>query len=163
MKVSLLFVLALTLVWSLVMGEFSVGQALLGFAFGSLFVVITGAGKERSIPLTELPRRLFYLAVYLLVLVPYDVVGSNLGLARRLLRREPAIRPGIVRVRLGEVTPATRALEEHAITMAPGQMVVDYSTDSNTMYIHLIDVTDVEKKGGSLWGIYRRVLQRIFS
>lgn len=163
MKVSLLFVFALTLVWCLVIGEFSVGQVLLGFTFGSLFVIVTGAGKERSVPLVELPRRLFYLAVYLLVLVPYDVVQSNVRLARRLLRREPAIRPGIVRVRLGEVTPATSALEEHAVTMAPGQMVVDYSAEGNTMYIHMMDVTDIEKKGGSLWRLYRRVLQKIFS
>jgi multisubunit Na+/H+ antiporter MnhE subunit len=62
------------------------------------------------------------------VLVPFDSVRSNLRLARRILHRNPDILPGIVRIPLGEeVSDATVALEEHAITLTPGQVLVDYS------------------------------------
>ena len=163
MSVPLLLVLVMTGSWCLVIGEFSLGQVLLGLIFGSLFVLVTNAGRGRIVPLSELPERAAYLSVYLLVLIPYNIVRSNLDLAWRLIRPRPHIRPGIVRVRLAAVPETTLALVSHAITMAPGQMVVDYSEDGRTIYVHLIDVTNAEAEQVSFWRIYHNVLQRAFS
>ena len=68
MSVPLLLVLVMTGSWCLVIGEFSLGQVLLGLIFGSLFVLVTNAGRGRIVPLSELPERAAYLSVYLLVL-----------------------------------------------------------------------------------------------
>lgn len=162
MSLSPLVALAMMGAWCLVIGEFSPGQALLGLIFGTLFVLVTGAGAGQRIPLAQLPHRLAYLGIYLLVLIPYSVIRSNLDMARRLLRPKPDIRPGIVRVRLGSAPEPVSALMAHAITMSPGEMVVDYSEDGRTLYVHLVDVTETEAKRAS-WRIYRRVFQRIFT
>lgn len=163
MSIAVLLALAMMVTWSLVFGEFSLGQVLLGLIFGSLFVLVTGAGRGLVVPLAELPTRLFYLGVYLLLLIPYDIIRSNLGMARRIVRLRPAIRPGIVRVPLGPVSEATAALVAHAITMTPGAMVVDYSEDGRTIYVHLIDASEAEAKEASSWRLYHRVIQRVFS
>ena len=163
MSLSLLLALAMTGVWCLVIGELSLGQVLLGLTFGSLFVLVTGAGRGQTVPVIQLPVRLAYLSVYLVVLIPYGIARSNLDLAWRLLRLKPDIRPGIIRVQLGPLPEATSALVAHAITMSPGQMVVDYSPDGSTMYVHLIDASQAEIKQISFWRIYHSVLGRIFA
>lgn len=163
MSLSLIFIAVMTFSWCLVVGAFTLGQALLGLGFGTVFVLLTGAGQGRRVPLRELPSRLLYATVYLLVLIPYDIVRSNLDMAWRLVRRRPLLRPGIVRVRLGPVSEATSALVAHAITMSPGEVVVDYAEDQQTLYVHLIDVTDADSRRAAFWRTYRRVLQRVFS
>lgn len=163
MSVAVLVVIVLTGVWFLIIGEFSPGQALLGLLFGALFVLATGAGRGRRMAVGGLPRRIGYLAFYLFLLLPYDVVRSNLQMARRLLRRTPLVRPGIVRVPLEDIPKAAVALEEHGITLSPGQMVVDYARDERTAYVHLIDVAEAEGREGALWRLYREVLRKVFS
>jgi multicomponent Na+:H+ antiporter subunit E len=158
----LLLVLVLIVLWCLVNGAFTVGNVLAGCVFGALFVLLTRAGYGRALPLTQLPRRLFFLCIYLFVLIPGDVIRSNAALAWRLLRRQPKIRPGIARVSLGDITGPVEALEEHAITLTPGQLIVDYSEDGRTIYVHLIDVTEVEEKQAGTWRTYRKVLGEVF-
>lgn len=163
MSLAVLTVLILAGVWCLIYGEFSPRQVLLGGLFGTLFVLVTGVGRGHTVSLSRLPRRMLYLGLYLLVLLPADLIQSNLVLARRLLRRRPDIRPGIVRVPLEQASWATVALEEHAITVSPGQLVVDYTADERMIYVHMIDVTEIEEKQASLWRRYRDVLQEVFA
>lgn len=159
----LLLVLVLAGLWCLVNGAITIGNALAGCAFGAVFVVLTRAGYRHSIPITQLPRRIFFLCLYLLVLIPYDVVRSNAALAWRLLRPRPAINPGIVRVPLGDIAGPVEALEEHAITLTPGQLVVEYAEEEHAIYVHLIDVAQLEEKQAGIWRAYRRVLLEIFA
>ncbi len=161
MRLSLLTALGVSGGWCLVVGEFSLGQVLLGLGFGCAFVLLTGAGRGRSIPLSQIPRRLLFLSIYLLVLVPYSITRSNLDMARRLLRLKPDIRPGIVRLRLGPVSEGLAALMGHAITMSPGEMVVDYSEDGETMYVHMIDVRQAAALEALISGSYSTVIHRI--
>jgi multicomponent Na+:H+ antiporter subunit E len=159
---SILAAAALAVVWCLIRGEFTWGQIVLGLIFASLFVGSTRLGGGQSVPIRQLPKRFIFLCLYLIVLI-YDIVQSNLEFAGRLLRRTPAIRPGIVRVRLGSIAEGTAELEAHAITVAPGQMVVDYSQDGRTIYVHLIDVTAADAKRTSIWRTYRALLHEVFS
>jgi multisubunit Na+/H+ antiporter MnhE subunit len=163
MSVSVPIVVAIALVWCAVLGEFNVRQLLLGSAFGLLYVLLTGAGREQRISIRSVGRRALFAFLYLFVLLPVEVTRANLGLARRL-RATPEIRPGIVRVPLGEdVARATVALEEHTITLTPGQLLVDYSAEENTAYLHVVDVGAVEALRRTTWRRYRRYLDRIFT
>lgn len=163
MSVSLLIAVAMMVIWLLVFGEFGLGQALLGLAFGAVFVLVTGAGRGRVVPLAEMPTRLSYLAVYLLLLIPYNIARSNMHMAWRIARPRPAIRPGIVRVHLETVSETTSGLAAHAITVAPGQMVVEFSADGRTIYVHLLDFAEAEAEETSFWRLYYRILRRVFA
>jgi multicomponent Na+:H+ antiporter subunit E len=163
-RVSVLLLLGLATVWCLIVGRPTLGQFLIGTAFGAAFVAATGAGRGRTVPASELPRRAGYFFLYLLVLLPGDVVRSNLRMAGRLLRRTPQLRPGIVRVRLArEISGVTVGLEEHAITLSPGQMLVDYSADESVAYVHCIDIADAPRLAGDGPLALRKVLEKIFT
>jgi multisubunit Na+/H+ antiporter MnhE subunit len=164
MSGSLLVALALALLWCVIVGDFGRGQVLLGLLFGGAWVLATGTGRGIRVAPRELPRRFVFLLVHLFLLLPYDVVRSNLRMAWRLLDPRHRLRPGIVRVPLGdEVSRATVALEEHAITLTPGQMLVDYSADENVAYLHVVDVGEVDRLKRSTWRWYRVVLDRVFT
>ncbi|MBI4497358.1 MAG: Na+/H+ antiporter subunit E [Chloroflexi bacterium] len=162
MRMTVLLTLVMAGVWCLMVGEFSVGQVLLGLLFGASLVLLTGAGRGRTVPWSQLPRRTAFLALYLLALLPASLVLANLDLARRLLRPHPAIRPGIVRLTLGDVAEATAALVAHGITLTPGELVLDASADGRTIYIHVIDASDVELRRTPSWQRYADVLRRVF-
>jgi multisubunit Na+/H+ antiporter MnhE subunit len=163
MNVSVLLSVVLAFVWCLVVGEFAAAQVLVGLAFGAGFVRITGLGRGRSIPLRELPRRAALLLFLLLLLIPADVIRSNFRIAARLLRRHPPLRPGILRLPLGrEISEITVALEEHVITLTPGQMVIDYSADEHVAYVHVLDVEEARAAADGIWKRYRNLLGEIF-
>jgi multisubunit Na+/H+ antiporter MnhE subunit len=161
---ALLVVAALAVLWIALTADLTAGQLGVGLLIGSGFVLLTGAGRGRRVPLRELPLRAGYVAFFFLVLLPYDIVRSTLSVAGAILAPAGRLRPGIVRLRLGEeVGRATVALEEHAITLTPGAVVVDYSADEHIAYIHVIDVADAEARRDGLWVRYRRLLDRAFT
>lgn len=163
MSVSILLILVLTVLWCLVVGEFSIGQIVLGIVFAMIFVRVTGAGRGRSIPLRQLPRRAALLLFLLLALIPADVIRSNFRIAARLLHFRPPLRPGILRLPLGqEISEVSVALEEHVITLTPGQMVIDYSADEHVAYVHALDVDEARAAADGIWKRYRNLLQEIF-
>lgn len=160
---SLITMLGIATVWCLIVGSFSPRKVLFGLLLGAIYAAVTGTWRRARAPVSNLPRRLAYLAIYALILVPYDIVQSNFDLARRLLRRTPDIDPGIVRMSIGHMPPAASALVAHAITMSPGEVVVDYSEDEKTMYIHLIDVSAATSKRAEFWQTYHKIIEKVLS
>ena len=163
MKLSPLLILALSGVWCLIVGEFSLRQWVVGLVVGTVMVLATGWGREQAVPLVELPRRLLFLLFFVLILIPYHIVSANFQMAWKLVRGNTAFKPGIVRVKSGDLTQRALGLEEQLITLTPGQLVVDYSGDDEMIYVHTIDITDYEEKGESsiLW-MYQ-ILKRILT
>jgi multicomponent Na+:H+ antiporter subunit E len=161
MKLSPLLVLGLSGVWCLIVGEFSLRQWIVGLVVGTVMVLVTGWGREQRVSLARLPRQLLLLIFFVLILIPYHIVSANFQMAWRLLRGNDAFKPGIVRVKSGDLTKQVLGLEEQVITLTPGQLVVDYSGDDEMIYVHTIDVTDYEEKGEEsiLW-MYQ-ILKRI--
>ena len=68
-----------------------------------------------------------------------DIVRCGLQVAGLVIRPSMPIRPGILAVRSGCRTGAGLALSAHAITVTPGEMVVEVGRDG-TFYVHCLDV-----------------------
>jgi multisubunit Na+/H+ antiporter MnhE subunit len=164
MPVPLLFVAGLAILWLLLVGQVDRGQVTLGVVVGILFVLVTGAGRGRGVPIRQLPRRLGYLSYFLLFLLPYQVMRSNFAVAASILRPTVKLRSGIIRLPLGQqVSRTTVALEEHALTLTPGAVVVDYSADEHTAYVHVMDVPSARRDRDGLWRTYRIILDEVFT
>lgn len=90
--------------------------------------------------LRRLPVILWAAAVYAWIVL-WDVVFSGTKVARIVLRRRLALRPGIVAIPSGCRSELGQAISAHAITIAPGEMVIAID-EEGVMYTHCLDAEE---------------------
>jgi multicomponent Na+:H+ antiporter subunit E len=108
----------------------------------------------------QLPGALWALARYLVILI-WDLIVSGVQVARIVLSPSLPIRPGIIAIPSGTASELGTALSAHAITVTPGQMVVEIS-DEGVMYTHVLDLTQSEAATHQAQVMRRDLLSRIF-
>lgn len=93
------------------------------------------------------PRNIFRTIVamvrYLINLI-HDLIVSGIQVARIVLSPSLPIRPGIIAIPAGTETELGIALSAHAVTLTPGEMVIEID-DDHMMYAHCLDVTHAEE------------------
>jgi multicomponent Na+:H+ antiporter subunit E len=109
----------------------------------------------------RLPSSVFALVRYLVKLV-YDVTASGIQVARIVLDPALPIKPGIVSIPSDCESEMATALSAHAITLAPGEMVVEID-EKGVMYTSCLDTTNSEKYVEDAQKIRKDLLQKIFS
>ena len=129
-------------------------------------IIVTGIVKlirPRRLPADwrRLPSSVFALVRYLVKLV-YDVTASGIQVARIVLDPALPIKPGIVSIPSDCESEMATALSAHAITLAPGEMVVEID-EKGVMYTSCLDTTNSEKYVEDAQKIRKDLLQKIFS
>ncbi len=71
-----------------------------------------------------------------------ELVKANLAVARAVLKRRINVRPGIVAYPTELNTNWGITILANMITLTPGTLTLDVSTDRRTLYIHTLDVGD---------------------
>jgi len=105
------------------------------------FFVFCVFHRNIEIPLIT-PRRIFYIVFYIFYLL-WEIVKSNLDVAKRVIAPVVRINPGIVRVKTTLKSPVARMFLANSITLTPGTLTVDIK--GNDLFIHWIDVSDVDE------------------
>ncbi|MDH3881664.1 MAG: Na+/H+ antiporter subunit E, partial [Desulfobacteraceae bacterium] len=98
---------------------------------------------------------------YLVKLV-YDVIDSGIQVARIVMDPALPIKPGIVSIPSDCESEMGTALSAHAITLAPGEMVVEMD-EKGVMYTSCLDTTNSEKYIEDAQKIRKDLLQKIFT
>ncbi|MEA1873846.1 MAG: Na+/H+ antiporter subunit E [Bacteroidota bacterium] len=88
------------------------------------------------------PLSLVYTFVYLVVFI-FELIRSNLDVAKRVLTPSLPINPGIVEVKTRLKSPMARMILTNSITLTPGTLTIDMVDDS--IFIHWIDVKSTDK------------------
>lgn len=134
---SLFFALPIGLIWVMLSDLWSLDAFLVGYILGVAVLNLIGI---RQVPLRwrSLPSQIAALVVYSARLA-VDIVMSGLEVTRRVIDPKLPLNPGIIAVSTQDDNEALAALSAHAITITPGEMVVEF--DGNTMlYIHCLDI-----------------------
>jgi multicomponent Na+:H+ antiporter subunit E len=106
------------------------------------------------------PSMIFALAIYVTVLV-YDLIASGIQIARIVLDPALPIKPGIIAIASQCESELATALSAHAITLTPGEMVIEIDK-SGVMYTHCLDVGNAEKYVAQAQKMRRDLLKKIF-
>lgn len=88
-------------------------------------------------------RRVPHIVWFLLVFV-YELVRSNLRVAREVLTPGMQITPGIVRVSTRCQNRWELTTLANTLTMTPGTLSIEVDTDTNDLFVHSLYVTDRE-------------------
>lgn len=89
------------------------------------------------------PKRLFRLIQFLLFYI-WEIILSNLYVAYDILTPDYFMKPGVIAMPLEVETDFQIFLVANLITMTPGTLSIDVSTDRKTLYVHAMYIDDEE-------------------
>ena len=156
----LLIIIPLLFVYLELSSNFELSNIIVGL------MIVTGITKlirpqRFSIDWRRLPSSVSALVLYLVILV-YDVIASGIQVARIVLDPALPIKPGIVAIPSQCDSEMGTALSAHAITLAPGEMVVEMD-EKGVMYTSCLDTTNAEKYTEDAQRMRKNLLQKIFA
>lgn len=147
----------LVVVWLLLNSTLAPGQLLLGAALAIAIPLLLTPLRE---PSPRIGRPLLIARLALVVL--RDIVVCNVVVARQVLGREDAIRPGFLRVPLDLADPHAITVLATIITMTPGTLTCDVAADRSHLVVHALDLADEAALIADIKGRYEAPLREIF-
>jgi multicomponent K+:H+ antiporter subunit E len=144
-------------VWLLLNNTLDPAQLALGAALAIVVPWFTEALRP------ERPRiRKPLLIVRLGLVVLWDIVLSNIEVARRILGPEEAIRPAFVWMPLELTDPHAIVSLAGIITMTPGTLSAELSPDRRHLLVHAFNVDDEAALIAQMKARYEAPLKEIF-
>lgn len=116
--------------------------------------------KVQRIEWRRLPGALMATGQYLALLI-YELIVGGIQVAQIVLNPSLPMKQGIIAIPSEGESDLATALSAHAITLAPGEMVVEID-DDNVMYTHVLDVSKAEQHFANAQQQRRDLLQKIF-
>ncbi len=151
------FSLLLAAAWLLMQGDASFGNMLLG----ALLAVALPLSARHMLP--DLPRvRRPLLLVRYLLLVQWDILVSNVRVAKLALGPLARLRPCIVDVPLDMDQPVVVAMLAMTITLTPGTVSLVIDAPNRRLLVHGLDVDDPDALVAEIKDRYERRLKEIF-
>lgn len=147
----------LALLWLVLNQSLSPGMVVLGIALG--------LGLARVFGMLRPPRariRNYPLAARLLSRVVFDIVRSNLAVARLILGGRRHVRSGFVSIPLTLTDRHGLAVLACIITSTPGTIWVSYDPTASVLLIHVLDLVDEGTWIRTIQRRYERPLLEIF-
>lgn len=107
----------------------------------------------------ELIKKTGYVFRYMYLLI-IDMLQSGFVMARILLSPRLSINPGIIAIPKKGRGKMASALTAHALTVTPGELVVEIDRDG-TMFVHCLDVSRFEEYESQIQQLRFQVLEHI--
>lgn len=145
----------LAIAWGALTGEFYPANLFLGFLLGFLLLWIifrkqNGQGYFYRVP------KIFEFALFFIG----ELVKANLRVAKSVLTPRLRIHPGVIAVPLDLNTGVEITLLTNLITLTPGSLSLDVSTDHRVLFVHTMDFTDADEFRKQIKeGFERRVIE----
>jgi multicomponent Na+:H+ antiporter subunit E len=152
-------VVGLWLVYLALTANLELGNVVLGLLVATGLTLLLRPPRG-TFELRRLPGALVALGRYIFVVL-IDAIKSGLVAARLVLDPALPVKPGIIAIPSDCDSELATALSAHAITLAPGEMVVEIGKDG-TMYAHALDATRAEEYVEEAQRLRRELLSRIF-
>jgi multicomponent Na+:H+ antiporter subunit E len=152
---ALLWNLVLAITWGAMTGSFEVENLLIGFAIGFVVLYVTQRRHGRAPYAAKVATVVRFIGFYL-----WELLLANLRVAHDVVTPRHLGKPGIVAIPLDARTDAEITLVANLLTMTPGDLSLDVSTDRRYLYVHRMYLDDVDEVTRDIKeGFERRVLE----
>lgn len=126
----------------------------------ALGATVLARPRRRPIRWRRLPAA-FLATLRYLTLLGLDLIKGGYQTARIVLDPKLPLLPGVVAIPSGCESELATALSAHAITLAPGEMVVEID-QNGFMYTHMLDVSHAADYVAEAQQMRRELLRKIF-
>ncbi len=121
-------------VWLLWSGHFD--ALLVGFGLASTVAIVLIARRMRILDSEAVPLEITLRALRYAPWLAWEIVKSNLDVARRILDPRLPIDPCVVEVRAGQRRELARVVYANSITLTPG--TVSVALEGDTIMVHAL-------------------------
>ena len=149
--------LAVFVVWLLLVATTDLAHVLLAAVLAVLLPLVAQRLREDTAHMRR-PG----VAARLVVVVLWDIVLSNIEVARRILGRESRIHPGFVWIPLDIRNPHGIAALAGIITMTPGTLSAELSADRRHLLVHCFHLEDAAATVAQIKARYEAPLREVF-
>lgn len=149
-----LLTLTLTIVWLMLLNDFSLGGLLFGLFLGLVVPQLSAAFWPQR-PRIGNPLK---IAEYICVVL-WDIIMANVQVAYIVLfKPNSRLRPHFITIPLDIYSPEAITVLAGTITMTPGTLSADLSACGRSLLVHCLDTGDPE---GEVKGIKQRYESRL--
>ena len=142
---ALIFILLAAVLWIILGNTLQWVEALAGVLMvGALYLYL------RRVPLTGVFAKGWvwvmgpFSAIAGMVRFAWAVAKANWRVALIIINFRRPVRPAILKVNAGELGDLEQTIIANSITLTPGTITVDFSPDRQHMYVHVLDIDDIE-------------------
>jgi multicomponent Na+:H+ antiporter subunit E len=151
----LLWNILLAFAWTAVTGRFDFRNVVVGMGLGYLVLLVAQPVTGPSNYSRRIQRTVAFAVFYV-----RELILANLRVASDVLTPKPRIRPGVLAIPLEANTDTEITLLANLLTLTPGSVSLDVSSDRRFLYLHAMYIDDLEKYRASVKAdIERRVLE----
>lgn len=153
-----LLTVLLALVWLLLVNRFSINSLLFGLFLGVVIPFVTGPYWPNRPKLSNPLKIIEYILI-----VIWDIIVANVVVARLVVfKRNEQLSPNWIAIPLKLRTPEAITVLAGTITLTPGTVSADLSSEGHFLLVHCLDAPDPEAVRDEIKERYERRLVEIF-
>ncbi|KRG15219.1 Na+/H+ antiporter subunit E [Lederbergia galactosidilytica] len=142
--------------WMFFESSFQLNTFLIGYLLGLLIIFI----MRRFFPGRFYLAKVFAIIKLVLIFIR-ELLLSNIAVLKVVLSPKLSIRPGIFALQTELRSDWEITLLSHLITLTPGTLVVKLSEDNKTLYIHAIDIEEVDDAINSIKQSFEKAIMEV--
>ena len=127
-------------IYLMLTGNVSLSNLVLGLIVAAIISLLMPKETPMLVRIDRLPRYLWAGIRYVFIVI-WDVIRGGISTARIVLDPKLPLNSGIVAIPYGKKSELGSAFSAHAITLSPGELVIEIDSDGN-MYTHCLNVDE---------------------
>jgi multicomponent Na+:H+ antiporter subunit E len=150
----------LFLVYLVLSGNVTIPNLIVGVLVALGVSTLLPGRKDAELDWKRSPAFVWAMFRYVFV-VFWDVIKGGITTARIVLSPKMPLKTGIIAIPSGGKSELGTALSAHAITLSPGELVVEMD-DEGLMYTHCLDIDKSEVYVAEAQSLRRNLLSKMF-
>lgn len=144
----------LALLWVVLSGSYSISNLVVGMFLSYLVLAYVARDKPMFANyFGKLPKMISFILFFI-----WDLTKANARVAYDVLTPRHLMRPGVIAIPLDLKDDAGISLYANLITVTPGSLSLDVSSDRKVLYVHLMYLDDEATQLAELKALEARVL-----
>ena len=155
----LLLNILLALAWLALTGQFTPTNLVIGLGLGYVLLWLTRRTTRQPSNYFNKVQQVVGFTLFFL----WELILANLRVAYDILTPRHHMRPGVVAIPLDIESDAAITLLANLITLTPGSLSLDVSSDRRTLYVHAMHIDNVEQFRREIKEGFERRVQEVMS
>ncbi|MHA0856409.1 Na+/H+ antiporter subunit E [Paenibacillus sp. CMAA1364] len=156
MAFQILLNLMISFLWMFLNNDWSVSRFIIGFLLGIVVLLVLRRFFRERIYVQRVWSIIKLLAIFM-----RELILSSLMVMRTILRPKLNITPGIFAYTTALESDWEITILSSLICLTPGTLTLEVSSDGQTLYIHAMDIKDVEEVSEQIRCTFERAIMEV--